>query len=131
MEIEHVALNVSNPIEMADWYVQNLGMTITLKKDSAPHTRFLADSTGSVMLEIYTHPPDQIPAYSEMDPFVLHIAFEAKDPDAAKGSLVAAGAQFVSESHLEDGSRLVMLRDPWGLAIQLVKRAKPWSHQVR
>jgi glyoxylase I family protein len=25
----------------------------------------------------------------------------------------------------DDGDELAMLRDPWGLAIQLVKRAKP------
>ena len=31
----------------------------------------------------------------------------------------------VEEVRLDDGSLLIMMRDPWGLALQLCRRAKP------
>jgi hypothetical protein len=77
------------------------------------------------MLEIYNNPPDQVPPYAEMDPLLLHIAFVSVDPDADKDALLDAGATFVEQLHMDDGSHLVMLRDPWGLALQLCKRATP------
>jgi predicted enzyme related to lactoylglutathione lyase len=60
-----------------------------------------------------------------MHPLRLHVAFATSDPDGARRALVAAGASFVDETTREDGTRLLMLRDPWGLAIQLCKRAEP------
>ena len=47
------------------------------------------------------------------------------DPDAAMAELVGAGATLVDQQTLADGSRLVMLRDPWGLPLQLCKRTTP------
>ena len=125
MKIEHVALNVAAPAAMASWYVEHLGMTVARKIDEAPHTHFLADSGGNVMLEVYNNPPDRVPAYAAMDPLLLHVAFVSDDPDADKQGLIEAGATLVDDQPLADGSRVVMLRDLWGLAIQLCKRAVP------
>ncbi|MBL4575905.1 MAG: VOC family protein [Opitutaceae bacterium] len=80
MKIEHFAFNVSAPIEMAAWYVANLGMTVTLKLDEAPHTHFLTDSSGSVMIEIYNNPVNEVPDYANMDPLIIHLAFVSEDP---------------------------------------------------
>ena len=115
MKIEHLALNVADPVSMA----------VAFKLERAPYTHFLADSSGTVMIEIYNNPADQVPPYAEMNPLLLHIAFVSENPEADKKTLVAAGASIVEELHLEDGSELVMLRDPWGLALQLCKRGKP------
>jgi hypothetical protein len=60
-----------------------------------------------------------------MDPLLLHLAFVSADPEADRSALIAAGATFVKEEHLADGSHLIMMRDPWGLAIQLCKRGQP------
>jgi predicted enzyme related to lactoylglutathione lyase len=60
-----------------------------------------------------------------MNPLRFHIAFAAADPDAAREALVAAGATFVDERTMPDGSRLLMLRDPWGVPLQLCKRPTP------
>ena len=125
MKIEHVALNVSDPAAMAAWYVEYLGMTVARKIEEAPYTHFLADSGGNVMLEVYNNPPDQVPAYATMDPLLLHVAFVSDDPETDKQGLLAAGATLVDDQPLADGSRVVMLRDPWGLAIQLCRRAVP------
>lgn len=125
MKIEHVALNVAAPVSMAQWYCSHLGMSVAFKLDRAPFTHFLADSSGTVMLEIYNNPADQVPAYEDMDPLLLHIAFVSENPIEDKEALVTAGARVVEEMRLKDGSILVMLRDPWGLALQLCKRGKP------
>jgi glyoxylase I family protein len=60
-----------------------------------------------------------------MDPLILHLAFVSADPEADGSALLAAGATFIKEEHLADGSHLIMMRDPWGLAIQLCKRGQP------
>lgn len=125
MNIEHFALNVSDPEAVAAWYGEHLGLTIARNVGGAARTHFLADSSGNTMLEIYNNPPDQVPAYADMDPLLLHIAFVSDNPDADKNALINAGATLVEEIHLDDGSHLVMLRDPWGLALQLCKRATP------
>ena len=43
-----------------------------------------------------------------------------------QGAHVAAGATLLTEETLGDGSVLVMLRDPWGVALQICQRAKPF-----
>ena len=77
------------------------------------------------MVEIYHNPPDQVPSYSQMHPLVLHLAFVSSDPEADKSRLLGAGATSVQDESLPDGSLLIMMRDPWGIAIQLCKRGKP------
>ena len=125
MKIEHFALNVSDPTAIAKWYCANLGMSIVRQQEQAPFTHFLADSSGSVMLEIYNNPSDSVPNYAEMDPLIVHLAFVSIDPDADKDKLVQAGCSVADEIKLDDGSHLVMLRDPWGFSVQLCERGQP------
>ncbi|MBN1517344.1 VOC family protein [Candidatus Sumerlaeota bacterium] len=124
MKLEHVAVNVADPVALAEWYVEHHGMQIAFQLDRPPHTCFLRDSGGKMMLEIYHNPADQVPDYAAMDPLLLHFAFVSADPAADKMRLIQAGATPVSDDVLEDGSHIVMLRDPWGLCIQLCKRSK-------
>jgi len=125
VKMEHIALNVADPVATARWYNEHLGFEIVHSMAEVPYTHFLADSGGTMMLEIYNNPPDQVVRYADMDPLLLHLAFVSADPEADKSALLAAGASLVSDQHLRDGSHLVMMRDPWGLAIQLCKRGTP------
>ncbi len=122
MKLEHVALNVADPAAAAEWYAKNLEMKIVSSKRDAPFTHFIADESGKILLEFYNNPPDAVPAYKDMNPLLLHIAFLSQNPAADKDRLVAAGATFVSDQIVDGGTQLIMLRDPWGLALQLVKR---------
>lgn len=110
---------------MADWYVTHLGMRIVRRVDGPPHTRFLADAAGATVLEVYQSGDARIPDYPGMDPLELHLAFDSRDPEADRDALVQAGATSHADTRLPDGSRLLMLRDPWGLAVQLCARATP------
>ena len=125
MKIEHVAFNVSNPIAVAGWYCAHLGLSVVRHIPSPTQTHFLADDSGETILEIYCNPPDQVPDYASMNPLIFHLAFSSGAPDLDSARLIAAGASPVDELRLPDGSHLVMLRDPWGLALQLCKRAVP------
>lgn len=125
MKLEHVAFNVSDPHAIADWYVQNLGMSIAKKTTVSPFITFIADESGKMLIELYNDPVTFVPNYGDMHPQLLHLAFASHDPRRDQERLVAAGASFVAERPLDDGSLLVMLRDPWGLALQLCKRTTP------
>jgi catechol 2,3-dioxygenase-like lactoylglutathione lyase family enzyme len=123
LNVEHIAWNVSDPVAVAAWYVEHLGMRVVRSVPTPPYIHFLADARGRVVVEIYNSPADAVPDYASMHPMRFHFAFAAPDPDAARTALVDAGATFVDEQRLADGSRLLMLRDPWGLALQLCARA--------
>lgn len=126
LNVEHVACNVTDPVAMAAWYVEHLGMRVVRRIQTPPYIHFLADANGRAVIEIYSNPTaDPVPDYAGMHPMRFHLAFAAPDPDAARAALVAAGATFVDEQALADGSRLLMLRDPWGLPLQLCKRTTP------
>ena len=125
MKLEHFALNVEDPQAMAKWYVENLGLKIVKQVNKAPFMTFLADDSGRIMIEIYKNPADEVPPYRTMNPLLVHLAFVSENPSADKSRLEKAGASVVSDDTLEDGSQLVMMRDPWGLAVQLCKRGTP------
>ncbi|MBF9255046.1 VOC family protein [Pontibacter sp. 172403-2] len=125
MKLEYFALNVEDPLATATWYVAHLGLRIVRQMPEAPYTTFMVDDSGNIMVEIYRNPADEVPPYRTMNPLLVHLAFVSEDPEADKTRLIAAGASLVTDQHLPDGSHLVMLRDPWGLALQLCKRSVP------
>ena len=125
MKIEHFALNVSDPIAISKWYCEHLGFTIALENKEAPFMHLLKDESGTVMIEFYNNSAAPVPNYTEQDPLVVHIAFVSINPVEDKDRLVEAGCSVVIEQKFDDGSHLFMMRDPWGLAIQLCKRGAP------
>ncbi len=126
MNIEHIALNISDPVATADWYARHLGMKVLRQFGPPSHARFIADAAGRVVLELYCRTDAPIPDYAAMDPLVLHVAFAVSDVKAERARLLAAGASAVGDVTTTDsGDTLAMLRDPWGISLQLVKRAKP------
>ena len=126
VRFEHIALNVADPIKMATWYVDNLGMRVMREGPPPINMRFIADGGGNMMLELYHNPPAAVPNYAAMDPLLLHVAFTVDDVNATRQKLIAAGATPVGEvTTTPAGDKLAMLRDPWGLAIQFLRRADP------
>ncbi|NUQ66583.1 MAG: VOC family protein [Pirellulales bacterium] len=126
MHIEHIGYMVSDPPAVAEWYIEHLGFRVRRKLDASPHTRFLADASGRVMIEIYNNPRATVPDYATLDPLVLHLAFTVDDVDAARQRLIEAGATPLGQPEtIDTGDRLAMLRDPWGFPIQLCRRAEP------
>ncbi len=127
MKLEHVALLVADPPAMARWYEAHLGMKVVKASDEAPgFARFLADSPARSVLETYASDVHPVPEYPSMDPALLHVAFATTEIAAARDRLIAAGATPVGEiTENAAGDRFAMLRDPWGLALQLAQRVRP------
>ena len=125
MKFEHFAINVEDPLEMAEWYVKHLGLKVVRTMKTSPFMTFLADDSGTIMLEIYNNPKGQILDFKSLHPLSVHLALVSSDPAEDKNRLLQQGATLLSDDILDDGSHLVMLRDPWGLAIQFCKRATP------
>jgi glyoxylase I family protein len=124
MKIEHLALQVPDPVALARWYHEQLGLSIKRSQTESPFGQFLADDGDAVMLEFYNHPKAPVPDYRAIDPLVLHIAFWADDVAGTRARLIAAGATPQGEVvETPAGDQLAMLRDPWGIPIQFVKRA--------
>lgn len=127
MKFEHFALNVPDVRAQARWYVDHLGFQIVRQRADAPYTHFLADETGRVAVELYSNPTAPYPAYAQQPPLVFHFAVVSADASADQARLIAAGATLAIVEDLADGSRLVMMRDPWGVAVQLCQRTKPFT----
>jgi len=126
VKIEHVAWNVEDPVAVAKWYAEHLGMTVVRGSADGAAAHFIADDSGSVMLEIYNNPAVKTPDYAAMDPLLLHLAFVCDDVKAKAAQLEAAGAKMVGDITVTPtGDELAMLRDPWGFAVQLARRSEP------
>jgi len=126
VRLEHVAINVKDPVAMAQWYCQHLGMKVLRKGPAPANAHFISDGGANMTLEIYHNPPDAVPDYAAMDPLLLHIAFMVDDVAGIRDELIAAGATPIGEvTTAPNGDKIATLRDPWGVPIQFVKRAEP------
>lgn len=125
LSVEHVAFQVQDPVAVAQWWVANLGFRVLRKMDVAPFTHFIADSASRVVVEIYNNPAATVPDYRAINPLQLHLAFMADHLEGERDRLLKAGATIHEDIiNTPAGDRLIMLRDPFGFAIQLCKRAR-------
>ena len=121
--IEHIALEIEDPASMAKWWTENLGFRVTLARPSG--SMFIEDEAGRVAFELY-RPSEgrKAPDYHAMPILQLHFGLFSDDVDADVKRLVAAGATEVAKDEVP-GLKGVTLRDPNGLAFQVMQRAKP------
>lgn len=126
MPLEHIALNLPAAAAATEWYCQHLGLKVIRQQGPPTSARFLADAAGKTMLEFYQHPTVPAPDYRSIHPQSLHLAFSVAEVRSVRTKLIQAGATAEGEIiHNDDGDELAMLRDPWGVPVQLVKRAQP------
>jgi catechol 2,3-dioxygenase-like lactoylglutathione lyase family enzyme len=126
VRFEHFALNVPDARQQSRWYVDHVGFRIVRQRAEAPYTHFLADDTGRIVVELYTNPAAVIPVYSAAHPLCFHVAVVAVDAKRERARLETAGATLAFEEPQPDGSLLIMMRDPWGVPLQLCQRATPF-----
>ena len=124
MRLEHCALLVSDPVAMADWYVKQLHCKLVRAEGAPGFGRFV--SCGPVMIELYKSSAVPTPDYKAVPPQQLHLAFISENLPTDRDRLISAGATLVEDLFQNAaGDELLMLRDPWSLPLQLVKRAVP------
>jgi len=126
MKIEHIGYMIEDPVSAAEWYEANLGFKIVRKGGTPSNARFLTDSFGKVMVEIYNNPAASVPDYYSMDPLVLHLALTCDDVKETREKLINAGGTPYGDINItESGDTIAIVRDPWGFPVQLVRRAEP------
>jgi len=124
-EIEHIGICVEKPIETANWYHETLGFNIKFSaEDEEKAVAFITDGSDKVMLEIGKI-PDVLPLTKRLSHHLqLHIALKSIDPDKDADYLVSKGATFIEKCPIKQpGENLIVLSDPWGNTIQLVRRS--------
>lgn len=125
MKIEHVAFNVPDPNAAARWYVEHLGFTVKRRFVDPPYGHFLADDSGTVMIEIYCRSDAPVPDYKNQHPAVTHLALVSKDVDADVARIEKAGGKLWGQIDRQaSGDVLAFVQDPWGLTLQFVQRAQ-------
>ncbi len=124
MIFEHFALNVHDPVAIKDWYCEYVGLSVVKEMKEPPYMLFLADRTGRVICELYHRPDFPITAFDQQHPLIFHFAMESANVEEDKQKLLTAGASLVDEEKKQDGTHLVMMRDPWGIPLQLCQRGK-------
>ncbi|MBA3403149.1 MAG: VOC family protein [Gemmatimonadaceae bacterium] len=126
LHVEHVAWQVRDPEAVAAWYGEHLRFRVLRKNDDPARTHFLADRFGRMIVEIYNNPAAAVPEYASNHFLQLHLAFATDDPAGTRDRLLEAGCTVAEELRQTPvGDTLVMMRDPFGFAIQLCKRARP------
>ncbi|MGA3285898.1 MAG: VOC family protein [Bacteroidota bacterium] len=121
--IEHFAMNISDSRAKAKWYGENLHSVIVRDGKAPTYGMFIADAGKNMMFELYQQQEYPVIDFTTISHMSIHIAFMVNDIQAAKSTLVAAGAKVVDDiMKTASGDFVMMLRDPWGLPIQFVKR---------
>ncbi len=123
---EHIAFNVSDAVKVAQWYCENLGMKIIRAGGAPTFTTFIADSGEHMMLELFSNTNFPVYEPNKIHYMSIHLAFATPNIEKTQSELVASGAT-VAESlrTTAAGDKVLMMRDPWGLAIQFVQRVNP------
>ena len=123
MKLEHIAFNVTDAPAVAAWYVQHCRLQIVRHIPQPNQTHFLADDDNHTLLEIYNNRSAPVPDYREMNPLVFHLALQSENAEVDARRFIKAGCTRHSETRPDANSHLIMLRDPWGLAIQICQRS--------
>jgi catechol-2,3-dioxygenase len=120
----HTGLNVKDKDTTAAWYEKHLNMKVVRSVPGAMH--FLADPTGRVILEIYSNDAAPVLDFQETHFLTLHLAVLTDNPKETEAKLLHAGAVTVDPYKVTSaGDELIMMRDPFGLGLQLIKRKEP------
>jgi glyoxylase I family protein len=123
---EHLALNVRDQKAVEEFYATHLGFTVVRRYPAG--ASFLADSTGRMVFELYSR--DDVPYFDGegTHSLTVHIAYECEDVEGTAKALSSAGAtEDIPLATSPDGDVIIMLRDPFGITIQLIDRADPFT----
>lgn len=121
--IEHTAIASSDPLRLANWYVENLGFVINFRPANT-NIVFVKAPNGS-MIEIIEANGAPRQSVELTNPGIRHMALLVSDFEAEYARLKAAGATFLTEPVTVGGNSVVFFTDCDGNILHLLKREKP------
>jgi catechol 2,3-dioxygenase-like lactoylglutathione lyase family enzyme len=123
---EHFAINLPDPVEVAKWLVENMGMKIIRQGGAPAYTTFIADENENMMFELFNNVNYPSMDFKNTSYMALHIAFMVNDMNAVKTKLLSAGATIAEDLNTTaNGTQVLVLRGPDGLPFQFIKRPVP------
>ncbi|HEY71024.1 MAG TPA: VOC family protein [Anaerolineae bacterium] len=122
MYAEHIGLYASDPVKLAAWYVETLGLGVirTLEKEGRPPIYFLQADQGMVLEILPTHTERLTRELS--DPGYSHIGFIVEDFEQAAASLQAKGVTLSNVRQTSNGWTIGYFDDPEGNRLEIVYR---------
>jgi len=123
---EHLAFNLSDSKAKAKWFTENLGMIIKREGKAPSYGMFISDSGENMMLELYQQKDYPVIGFDSLSHMTIHLAFMTDNIEAVKEKLLNTGAKVVEDiTKTASGDFVLMMRDPFGMPTQFVKRANP------
>ncbi len=126
---EHVGMTVSDMDRALDFYCGMLGLRLALRRSSAGGELAFLDAGGG-MLEIAA-PAHAVARFRDVpttEAGLRHLTLAYDDIDAMAEQLQAAGIDIVESPrrayNQEMVARVMFVRDPDGILVELVERAK-------
>ncbi len=118
--LEHTAIASPNPLQLAEWYVQNLGFRINYEYAG----NYFVKAPDGAMLEIIPSEGDRAPQGMK-SPGIRHLAVKVDNFEAGHNELKSKGVHFLGEPFENQGNRLVFFSDADGNILHLIERQKP------
>ena len=123
MHLEHIGLAMTDPPAAAAWYEAHVGCQTVRSSAHPPQAHFLRPPGGGALIEFFNDPAVADVDYWTIHPMQGHLAFAVEDLEAQSERLVQGGATLDGPSRATPaGDRYQMLRDPWGVPLQLIVR---------
>lgn len=123
---EHLAFNLNDSREVAKWFEENLSMKIMRDGKAPTYGMFIADQDANMMLELYQNKDYPVINYDSVSHMSIHLAFMVDNMEAEKEKVLSSGGKVVEDiTKTPAGDFVLMMRNPWGLPIQFVKRNEP------
>jgi len=121
--VEHVSIRCRKMDASIEYYQKMFGAQVMLRRNLPTSKRIVYLQIGDTMLELMDFGPGKEPVDPRDYYGVTHIGIKTDDFDSAYRDLKAKGADFLGESfEPAPGIRLVFLREPNGVIIELAMR---------
>jgi catechol-2,3-dioxygenase len=115
IQMHHIHLQISDPLEAQKWYVQNFGAV------AGKRGQFETANVPGTEIALSKVDTPQVPTKGRS---VDHMGFEVKNIDAFVAKLQAAGIKTdaaIRNSANASGLRIVYITDPWGTEIEITE----------
>lgn len=121
VRFEHIAIDVERPTDVANWYVNYVGLTIISKSKKMI---FVGDPGHHCMLELYKKPGVKV-RFSSLSHAASHVSFATDDAAGLSKKMVEGGAKILKQFTNPVGDKVINMKDPWGNNLQVIQREKP------
>ncbi|MSU47823.1 MAG: hypothetical protein EXS37_01805 [Opitutus sp.] len=86
---------------------------------------FIADAGPQLVFTLCQNTQYPVQDFRAIHPGSLHVGMMVAEVDAAKELLTKAGGTLIELHHSPQGDAFLVMRDPWGFPLHLLKRVKP------